>query len=549
MNPDATLAKLLEGWLDGGLPETEQAELLRLLDRDPDLRRRFAGQVALLGATRAAADAHPRWLALFDLMERDDGASARSFASATMERIGSDARRARRGPRFLGRLAAALVLLLAAAFLFRDRGPGAAAPAGGDPPPAPAQGACVAVVTGGSPGSGRTTGTYLPPGPISLKHGWITLQTLMGVSVTLDAPFDAILLDHQSIRLTRGRARVRVPEGAEGFRLESPAFHVVDLGTEFAAKVNEDGTGTCRVFEGKADVELLDSVGEVQRSRRLAANESVRISPSGASLQAIEENDSDYPAIKQPPRAALLLAPSYARRLMEMRPAGYWRFESIIDGIVPNEVAEGIPLHAKGPYAVLSPEAADNHSGSLTQQQNNTYFKLDDGGNTLLAGDFTVTFFVQLPWLQNFALVSAMHYDDRIRGHSFILQCYASLYRIGIDGSALHCVLRDPPAWDGGSELVGAAHLTPLRWHHIAATRRDGVAVIHLDAREVAREVVGTMPLDAREIFVGRLNGNPDTSRAEARGLVGHLDELAVFPRALGDDELRILAAPAGKAR
>ena len=70
--------------------------------------------------------------------------------------------------------------------------------------------------------------------------------------------------DHDRIRLNQGRARVRVAEGAEGFRLESPAFDVVDLGTEFAAKVNADGTGTCRVFEGKADVLLSRFHGRVE---------------------------------------------------------------------------------------------------------------------------------------------------------------------------------------------------------------------------------------------------------------------------------------------
>jgi hypothetical protein len=43
---------------------------------------------------------------------------------------------------------------------------------------------------------------------------------------------------------------------------------------------------------------------------------------------------------------------------------------------------------------------------------------------------------------------------------------------------------------------------------------------------------------------VGRLNGNREQSRMESRGLVGHIDELAVFPRALSDGEIRRLGNP-----
>jgi hypothetical protein len=52
------------------------------------------------------------------------------------------------------------------------------------------------------------------------------------------------------------------------------------------------------------------------------------------------------------------------------------------------------------------------------------------------------------------------------------------------------------------------------------------------------------MPLDSQQMFVGRLNGNAAQSRMEARGLVGHLDELAIFPRALSEAEILRLAKP-----
>jgi hypothetical protein len=551
MNLEPALAKLLEAWQDGGLPEAEEAELLRQLDSDADLCRRFAEQVAMLGAVRAAAEQNPRWLALFDLLEHgEDEADAKvlSFEAATMKRIAPAAvSLAWHQLTAVRVLAAAAVLLPTAFFLLNSPGTpapdrAAAVPVVPAEAPAPVV-AAVAVVIGASPDSGRAVGAYLKPGVISQATGWLTLQTLNGVSVTLDAPFRADLLACDRIRLNGGRARVRVPEGAQGFRLDSPAFDVVDLGTEFAARVNADGSGTCRVFEGMADVSLLDSIGEVMRTQRLTANKSVRVDPSRRHLRVIEEADSAYPAMKQPPRPTLALPSSYAKDVMAMGAVAYWRFEEIRDREVADEVPDGARLMVVGTAAIVS-ESAGNHSGELTRQNQAEYFQIPSRTRPLLQGDFSVGLFAQFGWLQNFALLSATRYDKEVKGHSFILQSYASFRRSDLNRTGLHAVLRDPPAWDGGVEVYGNARLRPHHWHHIAATREGGQLTLFLDGVRVGREVVGSMPLDCGQIFVGRLNGNARQSRREARGLVGHLDELAFFPRALSGEEIRKLASP-----
>jgi hypothetical protein len=544
MNLEPTLLKLLEAWQDGGLSADEQADLLAQLDSHPELRRDFAEQVAMLGATRAAAEQNPRWLALFDLLnscEAGSGAKCQSFEAATMERI---APRSAQGWRVFPKwvaMAAAVTLLVTGSFLWKSHLSGDVAKlAGGQGDSASP---FVAVVIGASPNAGHAVGTYLKPGMISQSVGWLTVQTLHGVSVTFDAPFQADLLACDRISLNDGRARVRVPEGAEGFRLDSPAFDVVDLGTEFAAMVNDDGTGTCRVFEGEADVSLLDSIGEVKRTQRVTANESVRVTPSRQDMQVIKEVDGDYPEIKQAPRPLLALSPSYPLEVMTMGPLGYWRFEGIRNSEVADEVVGGARLQVAG-TAGIARESGGNHSGELTRCESVEFFQIPGRVAPMLQGDFTVGLFAQFEWLQNFALLSAMRYDEGIQGNSFILQSYASFRRSGLNGTGLHAVLRDPPAWDGGTEIYGNTLLRPRHWHHIAATRKGDRLTLYLDGAVVGQELVGSMPLDSQQMFVGRLNGNAAQSRMEARGFVGYLDELAIFPRALSETEILRLAKP-----
>ena len=145
----------------------------------------------------------------------------------------------------------------------------------------------------------------------------------------------------------------------------------------------------------------------------------------------------------------------------------------------------------------------------------------------------------------NFALISAARHDPANQGNSFILQSYAAFRRSGLNGTGLHAVLRDPPAWDGGVEVFGNTLLRPFHWYHIVATRKGDQVTLYLDGTMVGRETTGSMPLDYRQIFVGRLNGNAAHSRVEARGLVGHIDELAIFSRALSEEEVRKLALTA----
>jgi hypothetical protein len=227
---------------------------------------------------------------------------------------------------------------------------------------------------------------------------------------------------------------------------------------------------------------------------------------------------------------------------MRMAPVGYWRFESLSNGVVANEVPGDIRLQAAG-GATIAAEADGNHSGELTRINQSEYFQIPSKTQSMLQADFTISLFAQFTWLQNFAIISATRFDEAVQGHSFLLQSYAAFRSSTHKGTALNAVLRNPPAWNGGVELFSNASLRPLQWHHIAATRSKDTVTLYLDGEVVARESVGNMPLDCRQIYVGRLNANPDQSRMEARGLVGHIDELAIFTRALTDEEIRRLGS------
>ncbi|MFT5905887.1 MAG: hypothetical protein ACI9E1_001492, partial [Cryomorphaceae bacterium] len=361
-----------------------------------------------------------------------------------------------------------------------------------------------------------TEGTFLATENIQQDSGWASIQTLHGVTITLQAPFEANIIGVDEIELISGAARVYVPGGAEGFKLTTPTMEVLDLGTEFAVKINADGTERCRVFEGAADVSFLDIKGKALNKQRLEASNSVHSNTPGQNLISIKEDDKDYHEIIIPPRSNLALQQSYPVIVANLKPLGYWRFESLNNGFIPNEVDQGIPLHAMG-TADITEESGGNHSGELNNFHETELFALNELDHTKLQNNFTFSLYFQMDWLQNYSLISASRYDNKAQGHSFLMQAYANFGKSGLYGTGPHAVFRDPPAWTGGEELFGNTLLRPLHWHHMAATREGSTLTIYLDGKKVGSREISIEPMNYRPIFIGRMTSNPELDRVQAR--------------------------------
>ena len=213
MTSDPDLLRLLAAWLDGDATEQERGELLALLESNPDLRRDFAAQISMIGALSAVAEPEPRWLELFGDLGGSES-NPEDFEAHAMARINEAEALPIRGKilRFfaLGAAAAALVLV-SLHFVPKPtpRQPAAVAEK------LPGISRAVAVVTGSeglAPGDKTMeNGTFLPPGLIEQEQGWLGIQTLTGVSITLTAPFKVSLVSPERVYMERGQARVHVP--------------------------------------------------------------------------------------------------------------------------------------------------------------------------------------------------------------------------------------------------------------------------------------------------------------------------------------------------
>lgn len=96
---------------------------------------------------------------------------------------------------------------------------------------------------------------------LRVTRGRLRLDFDHGTQVDLQAPALYEVGSAMRTRLYRGRATVKVAEGAEGFTIDTPGASVIDLGTEFGVEVDSEGQTDVVVFEGMVDVSIARDLG------------------------------------------------------------------------------------------------------------------------------------------------------------------------------------------------------------------------------------------------------------------------------------------------
>lgn len=149
-------------------------------------------------------------------------------------------------------------------------------------------------------------GARLLPGELGITSGTAVIRFDGGAEVLLNGQSTINLLTGGSGAVLSGKVVVRAEEGAEGFTLDTPQGKVVDLGTEFAVKVESSGASEVHVLDGKV------AYGDRRNQKILSAGKALRFDKTGKSPKAIAVNSPRFAEAVQKagprPRADLMLA-------------------------------------------------------------------------------------------------------------------------------------------------------------------------------------------------------------------------------------------------
>jgi hypothetical protein len=538
---DADLRDLLSAWRGGDLDEARCTELLERLRRDEEFRRAFVAEAHLLGRLKAVQSTEPRWLLLEDELgwSADERAAGNALEQRVMRRVLDAPRFWRGGPWMRAALAAAVVLVGLLWFL-SPRSPQ-------ERSPQPAHPAYVAVVVRldgaqweASNGAQLSEGSPLPTGSLRLRAGRATLTLFNGVMLSVQGPADLDLMSVERVFCREGKVRARVPPGADGFAVFAPGSAVVDYGTEFGLNVAADGKAQCMVFQGKAEVSVLNEDGHTLRSQLLSEKMAAEIDPSAGRIRDVAAEPDQFVAAPEMIPPALVLSPTYPDEVRKLHPWGYWRFETQANQHFPNEMPDRPALRAIG-SVTLAGAPGDNHSAVFGPSQREQYLVMNDSWMPPRPRGYAVELWALSEEFNISTLVSlTSRADEPVQKHSFLLELTGLSHHLVHQPCRVRALDRWPPGEAGGVNVFSRRMYIPYRWHHLVAQKNLDRLELYLDG-----ELEGTAPVDEDEattncrLVVGRLKTERQPNLYQARPFVGRLDELAVYDHPLSPADIR----------
>jgi hypothetical protein len=133
-----------------------------------------------------------------------------------------------------------------------------------------------------------------------LDQGVVELRLTNNTVATLEAPAILQMMSLERARVLKGRFRVTVAKGNEGFAVETPSAEVIDLGTEFSVNVGEAATDVV-VFQGQVDINVTSNrestaVAGSSSSQRMRMGQGIRVGVDGTLSRVTQVHQSDFTA-------------------------------------------------------------------------------------------------------------------------------------------------------------------------------------------------------------------------------------------------------------
>lgn len=239
---------------------------------------------------------------------------------------------------------------------------------------------------------------------------------------------------------------------------------------------------------------------------------------------------------------------SYAQPIDTQGLEGYWRFDEGSGSVVIDHSGKGRNLTIAG-----NPSWTAGKNDKAFSFDGNTVLILD-GRNQIRAYNFTISMFVKIndfPMSDTGANILIANEGVSALGQGSV--------DFGFFGGKLYSYVTGMQ-WDRGDRVAGNTDFTSLKqtWHHIAVVYNQdyneeiGKSFVFVNGNldgsaELTMTVGGDIILGfPRTVSFPKYNatigGFRDDSRNILRSIIGEIDDLMIFSRALSNDEIAILA-------
>jgi hypothetical protein len=379
--------------------------------------------------------------------------------------------------------------------------------------------------------------TLRPEQLLNIPQGIAQLAFSEGADLQLEGPV-VLRIDSRGVpELRYGKIFAKAEWGVDGFAIET------ELGTIWLD--NDDAAGITLYgkdlqihgFAGEIDVVFKDdSFGShtVSRGRLLRR----MLVPDGTLEVSEKEYIPDlFTARFSIENDTLVVTEAYADMIRQAKPFCYWRFEQIVDGLIPNEMSDRHALRVRG-GATIASVSPGNRVVEFGYGQSGGYLTAAEPLTELIDSDYTFETWVKpghAQWGTIAALAQRSTDNSRAENHALILELTSasSIRSIKARPNSYRFLHRSTPGDRGGTACVSDQDYLFRKWQHVAAIKEGESMRLFVDGKPVAGRTYHPHFEDELELVIGQL-----FSFDTIRPLVGQIDEFAIYDRALAHEEV-----------
>ncbi|MEX0641321.1 MAG: LamG domain-containing protein, partial [Pirellulales bacterium] len=409
---------------------------------------------------------------------------------------------------------------------------------------------------------------------ITLYEGVAEFRLASGVSLSVEGPAALIVNSPTSLVVQYGKLAVQVPWEVSDFKVLASSCRMAAADAEFG--VNVFGSDVdIHVFSGEvvassspfedvlpAEWELGTEVdSSVLTEAHVPADAEftkVRV-PGGRGLKLSSREGRMriwrwHPAEKSEftnkltMAGPLPVARPYVEAVLQSKPVGYWRFESLEGNCIPNEVSPSNALQVVGNVKLVGDE--ENRVVDFGRVGSNGHLVSSEPVDALSGGDYSVEVWVKSSHYHRGGVVGMVahpHFTSAVvepaNAQAFSVELTGALYSLALkvqglsDGerNRIRFLHRDPPGSDyfTGHSCFSGDSYQPRNWQQVVAVKKGSRMWLYVDGRMSAAAEDSSRLTTGLYLEVGQLIGV-----ANILPFVGQLDELSIYNRALNEKEI-----------
>jgi hypothetical protein len=362
-------------------------------------------------------------------------------------------------------------------------------------------------------------------------------------TLSLEGPAAMMLTSEGMPTLRFGRMTATINSTSRPFVLETPVGRLVvsEFGSVGASAFGNDGE--VHVFDGDATLVPAWRTSDNQENLPITirAGEAVRVQegPGGELTISRHPSDQEYFVAQLSMNSdALMIPPSYVEAVKKAAPITYWRFERDTWPTADNQMGPRFQGRVVGALGV-----AAYHGNQAVE------FGVTDQGGEIICNDlfqdeikesYSIEFWIKPSHYHVGSAVSFVgdpETPNDVIPHALLLE----LGGTGLIPSATHhpgrvrFLHRSPASNESerGTSCYSMDAYTFRKWQHVVAVKDGSHMSLYINGALVGQgEDVSPLPSQMR-LLIGRLYPS-----RRVRPLIGQLDELAVYNRALTQREI-----------